>query len=311
MQCGREITPADLRHAREVVELCAGLSREELAHTLCEHWGWMTASGAHKVQACMKLLEKLEGEGLIRLPEKQGGKQGGQKGPRLCVCVTGRTDPPPCEISGKLSDVGSVRLVMASSPEAKGLWNEYVQRYHYLGHKKPFGFRRRYFVESEQGRLGCVLLAGSAKSLGVRDRWIGWSASQRLRNLPWVVNNTRFLLFPWVRVRHLASHVLGQLARRVRGDWDEAWGFQPLLLETFVDPALYSGVSYRAAGWRFLGMTTGEGLRRPGRSYRTTPKAIYVRPLVPDFREQLCSETLEGRREVGGAWPVVGRAVRS
>lgn len=294
IQSGREITTADIQHAREVIELFSGLSRNELARTLCEHWDWVTASGAHKVDACVKLLEKLEAQGAVRLPEKHNNGAGGSK---QVVSATERTDAPPCEISGQLSDVGPVRLVMASSAEAKGLFDEYVQRYHYLGHKKPFGFRRRYFVESDQGRLGCILLAGAARALAVRERWIGWSRGQRQKNLPWVVNNTRFLLFPWVRVRHLASHVLGQLARRVRRDWEEAWGFQPVLLETFVDPARYSGVSYRAAGWRLLGMTTGEGLRRPGRSYRTTPKAIYARPLVPDFREQLCTESLEGRKE--------------
>jgi hypothetical protein len=293
-QSGREITSADLMHAREVVEMFPGLSRVELARTLCEHWCWETASGTYKVEACLKLLEKLEGEGLLRLPEKGRGKRGPRVQP---VIVTDRTDPPALEIHGKLSKIGPIRLVMASSAHDKGLWNEYMERYHYLGHKKPFGFRRRYFVESEQGPLGCVLLAGAAKALGVRDRWIGWSETQRLKNLPWVANNTRFVLFPWVRVKLLASHVLGQLARRVRDDWEEAWGFRPVLLETFVDPGKYSGVSYRAAGWRLLGKTTGRGLARPGQSYHTTPKAIYVRPLAPDFREQLCSETLKGMRE--------------
>ena len=294
IQSGREITPAELLHAREEVGLFPDLSRVELARTLCEHWCWETASGTYKVEACLKLLEKLEDERLLRLPRKGRGK----RGPRVQqVIVTDRTDPPALEIHGKLSHVGPIRLEMASSTQDKGLWNEYVERYHYLGHKKPFGFRRRYFVESERGPLGCILLAGAAKAVGVRDRWIGWSDSQRLKNLPRVVNNSRFVLFPWVRVKLLASHVLGQLARRVRGDWEEAWGFRPVLLETFVDPEKFSGVSYRAAGWRLLGKTTGRGLPRPGRSYHTTPKAIYVRPLAPDFREQLCSETLKGMRE--------------
>lgn len=293
IQCGREITPTDLQHAQEVIELFPNLSRNELAQTLCEHWDWITASGAYKSDACLKLLEKLESSGLIRLPEKRFSIKLKPKS----VCLTDRTDPPRHEVCGKLSDIDSIRLTVVSTKEAKGLWNEYMQRYHYLGYKRPFGFRLRYFIESEQGLLGCILLAGSAKGLGVRDRWIGWSYRQRLNNLPWVVNNTRFLIFPWVKVRYLASHALGRLARRVRKDWKDAWGFEPVLLETFVDHARYSGVSYRAAGWSMLGMTTGTGLVRPGRSYRTTPKAIYVRPLVQDFRQKLCSEMLVGKRK--------------
>jgi hypothetical protein len=288
-QCGREITVEDIEHVKEVVTLCSGLSQDELAHTLCEHWEWVTASGGHKVQACLKLLAKLEKQGELQLPAKR--PVGTQKHRR--PSWTERTAPRSA-ITGPLAEVRPVTLEVISGRKAKGLWNEYVDRYHYLGHQRPFGCRVRYFVVCDRGPLGCVLMAGAAKSLGIRDGWIGWSEAQRLRNLPWVINNTRFLVFPWVRVRHLASHVLGQLARRVRTDWQQRWGYGPVLMETFVDPARYRGISYKAAGWTLLGLTTGEGLRRPGRSYQTTPKLLYVRPLVRDFREQLCSDQLKG-----------------
>lgn len=290
VQCGREITAQEVEHLKEVISLCSGLSREELARTICEHWGWVTASGGHKLQACLKLLAKLEAQGEIQLPDKRlwGSQQ--VRRPEW----TERTVPGP-EITGPLATVKPVRLELAMDRGAKDLWNEYVDRYHYLGYRRPFGYRLRYWVVSGRGPLGCVLMAGAAKSLGVRDGWIGWSESRRLQNLAWVINNTRFLIFPWVQVRHLASHVLGQLARRVRTDWEQCWGYQPVLMETFVDPARYRGISYQAAGWTLLGPTTGEGLRRPGRRYRTTPKLLYVRPLVRNFREQLCSRQLQGR----------------
>ena len=296
IQCGREISAKNIQHLQEVIDLCSGLSRKELAHTICEHWGWVTASGRHKMQACMKLLEKLEAEGRIRLPEKRLSMIR-KKIKQAPVCRTGRTDPPAEQIMGKLADVRPVRLVIARSKEAEGLWNEYVDRHHYLGYKKPFGFPLRYFVECKQGKAGCVLLAGAAKAIGVRDRWIGWSEKQRLRNLAWVVNNTRFVLFPWVQVPHPASHVLGLMARQVQEDWEQRWGYRPVLMETFVDPLRYQGTSYRAAGWTCLGKTTGEGLRRPGREYRTHPKLIFVKPLVKDFRRLLCSNKLKGRKE--------------
>lgn len=290
--CGREIETHDIKNIKEVVGLCSGLSREELAHTICEHLSFVTASGRHKMKACLRLLEKLDVLGEIQLPAKRILKP-----KKSDIAWTAKT-APRSEMSGELSDVGKIELAVVLAKSAKALWNEYVDRYHMLGYKKPFGCRMRYFIVSQSGEeLGCILVAGAAKSMGIRDRWIGWSDEIRLRNLPWIVNNTRQLIFPWVQVPHLASHVLGQLARRVRDDWDERFGYRPLLMETFVDPAHFKGTCYRAAGWTYLGQTTGEGLRRPGREYKTTPKMLFVKPLVKGFREQLCSE-LKGREAV-------------
>ncbi len=145
--------------------------------------------------------------------------------------------------------------------------------------------------------MGCVLFAGGAKALGVRDRWIGWEDKARLRNLGWVINNTRFLIFKWVHVKNLASHILGQVGRRIGEDWNEQWGYQPVLMETFVDPGRYHGSCYRASNWEYLGMTTGEGLVRKGKEYSTSPKMIFVKPLGKDFRSLLCSDQLKGRVE--------------
>ncbi|MCP3908046.1 MAG: DUF4338 domain-containing protein, partial [Oceanicoccus sp.] len=146
-----------------------------------------------------------------------------------------------------------------------------------MGYKKPFGYVQRYFIEAGLHRLGCVFLSGPAKALTARDHWIGWSDRQRLKNLP------------WVRVANLASHVLGQLARRVADDCEECWGYRPVLLETFVDPVHFHGGCYRAAGWELLGRTTGAGMVRPGKQYKTTPKLIFAKPLQRNFRRLLCS----------------------
>lgn len=291
VQCGREISPEEIELIRETIDPLGGLSWVELIHTVCEHLEWFTATGTHKLDSCGKLLEKLEAQGRIQLPAKRSYQS---KKRSRCAVPHPRTDPQP-EICGELGEVKPVELELVRDREESSLFNEYVNRYHYLGYKKPFGCTLRYFLVSSQGRLGCLLLAGAAKSITVRDKWIGWSEQQRLRNLPWVVNNSRFLIFPWVRARHLASHVLGMLARRVCQDWYERWGYRPVLMETFVDPARYKGTSYRAAGWGCLGRTTGEGLIRPGRSYTTTPKLVYVRGLARDFRSKLCSEKLVGR----------------
>jgi len=284
VQCGREISIEEIEEIRETVAVFHRLSLEELAVTICEHLKWYSASGSPKSDACLNLLGKLESEGSLKLPEKRVYSRKAT----LKLRTTERTEPQSL-IEGSLRDMGHVRLEMVERREETGLWNEYVNRYHYLGYKKPFGCFARYFVESDHGRLGCLLFSGAAKALRERDRWIGWSESSRLRNLGLVVNNTRFVIFPWVRVKNLASHVLGQSVRRIAEDWQEKWSYRPVLLETFVDPKYFDGTCYRASNWQYLGMTTGEGLVRKGRSYTTSPKKIFVKPLMDDFRTILCS----------------------
>jgi hypothetical protein len=284
VQCGREISIEEIEEIKETVSVFHRLSREELAVTICEHLEWYSASGTAKADACLSLLCKLESEGLVKLPEGRVSLRTAPKEP----CPGKRTEPKS-PIEGSLKDLGPVHLELVRGKEQRGLWNEYVHRYHYLGYKQPFGCFARYFVESDQGRLGCLLFSGAAKALRARDGWIGWSEKSRLRNLGRVVNNTRFLIFPWVRVKNLASHVLGQALRRIGDDWQERWHYRPVLLETFVDPLYFDGTSYLAANWHYLGMTTGDGLVRKGRSYKTSPKKIFVKPLAEDFRIVLCS----------------------
>jgi len=293
-QCGREVTGKEISEIKETVGLFTNLSRTELTATICEHLEWFTASGGYKLDACMKLLEKLEAEDFFRLPAKQEEYQ--RNGSGKDILLTSRTDPSP-DIGCTLKELGPVRVKVVNDKKGSGLWNEYVLRYHYLGYKRPFGYVLRYFVVSDRGLLGCILFSGASKALTVRDRWIGWTERQRLRNLAWVINNSRFLIFPWVRVKNLASHVLGQAVRRVTDDWQERWNYSPLLVETFVDPQYYHGSCYKGANWDYLGMTTGEGLVRKGKRYSTTPKMIFVMPLVKDFRSLLSSEQLKGRVE--------------
>ena len=286
VQCGRRISAEEIQLIRETVRLCAKLSRTELTATICEHLGWYTAGGGLKQDACEKLLGKLEAGGLLRIPDKRRRGAGTGSRDRQPV-LTPRTDPGE-PIRCALEQLGAVGLEVVEG-QGKGLWNEYVQRYHPLGYKQPFGYRMRYFIRCGQGRLGCLLFSGAAKALGARDRWIGWSEGQRLQRLAWVVNLSRHLVFPWVQVPNLSSHVLGQVARRIAADWQARWGYAPVLMETFVDPRSHEGSCYRAAGWQDVGRSTGEGLVRAGESYRTTPKKIFLRPLSGEFRRLLCS----------------------
>jgi Druantia protein DruA len=296
-QGDREISAKDVAYMRSVAKRFPGLSRKELTFTLCEHLEWLTPAGQPKFTACAKLLARLEEAGELRLPALREDKS--HPGPRPCApeACSALTDPAP-PFGRSLSEMDPVELRLARDRQEERLWNEYVDRYHPLGYKKPFGYWARYFIESGEHRLGCILLSGAAKALTARDRWIGWNDRQRLANLPWVLNNSRYLMFPWVQVANLASHALGQLARRVADDWAARWGYRPLLLESFVDPARFRGSCYRAAGWALLGRTSGEGLVRPGKQYQTSPKLIFAKPLQADFRALLCSNQLKGTTEL-------------
>ncbi len=289
-QCGRKIRGQEIEQIKETVDLCCRLSRYELAQTIAENLGWYTASGSLKVDACVKLLERLQAEGVLQLPEKRGLSKPNKKSIPITACSAPATD-----IDCKLKQLDFVKLQVVSEPPDIKLWQEYVSRYHYLGYKKPFGYFLHYFIGSDRGLLGCMLFSGAAKSIGVRDRWIGWTPAQRLRNLAWVINNSRFLIFPWVKVANLASHVFGQVHKQIRAHFKQRWGFGPVLLETFVDPQLYRGSCYKAANWCYLGMTTGLGLVRKGKSYRTSAKKVFTKPLVKEYRQLLCCEDLVGR----------------
>jgi hypothetical protein len=265
-----------------------------LAHTISENLQWYTASGTNKVDACLKLLERLEAKGVLQLPKKRKASKPIAKS---FISLTQETEPQP-EMDCTVREIAPVELEVVNDKEAAKLWEAYLHRYHYLGYKKPFGFYLRYFFKSDDVILGCALFSGAAKSIGVRDRWIGWTEKQRLRNLSWVINNARFLIFPWVRIKNLASHVLGQMSKRISRHWQDRWGYSPVLMESFVDPSYYRGTCYKAANWKHLGMTTGQGLVRKGKTYTTSAKKIFVKPLTKRFRSILCSDQWVGRAEI-------------
>jgi hypothetical protein len=238
----------------------------------------------------MQLLRKLESQGVIKLPAKRS--KGGSKDQRITPTL--QTDAPG-EIILDLSQVGIWVQPVRESAQIR-LWNEYVERYHFLGYKRPFGAHQRYFILSDQGQpLGCVLFAAAAWALEARDQWIGWTRIDRSKRLHLVVNNTRFLIFPWVKVKNLASKSLSLAIKRIGADWQERYGYQPVLLETFVDKEKYHGTCYRAANWIYLGETAGRGRMDRYKQYLSSSKHIYVYPLHRDFRSILRGESGDGR----------------
>jgi len=288
---GCELKGEDVAYIRRFLADFPTLSRTETILTLAEHLGWTTPAGGPKSVAARSLLGQLEQAGQIRLPalDRRFCPSSDQK-PRPLEAEVSVAPAPPLRCT--LAELAPVRLRALSETEETARFNAYVRQFHPLGYAKPFGFFARYFIEAHGQPLGCLLLSGAARALEARDRHIGWHPAQRRRNLPWVVGNSRFLIFPWVAVPHLASHALAQLARQLPDDWARRWSFRPLLLETFVDPAHYRGSCYRGAGWESLGPTSGRGLARPGRRYRSSPKLVFIKPLDPQWRQRLCSDHL-------------------
>ncbi len=284
---GRYFTVQELFEIQETIRLFPELSRTELAKTICENLGWVTPVGRYKTSSCQQLLEKLEGRGLITLPPKREYQINNEKG----GIIFGPTTAPAPLIEGQVTDLEPLEVLPVKSRDELRLWNEYVHRYHGLGYKRPFGAHQRYYIVSgDEQKLGCLLFAAAAWALQVRDEWIGWAEVDRSLRLNLIINNTRLLIFPWVRVKNLASKTLSLAAKRIGFDWQERYGYSPVLLETFVDPEKYRGTCYKAANWIFLGQTAGRGRTERHNKRPFTRKHIYVYPLCRDFRSILCGK---------------------
>jgi hypothetical protein len=210
--------------------------------------------------------------------------------------------PPPvtplgvfgAPLEGVLKEFQPLQLEPVSSPADQALWREWMQRYHYLGYRIPFGAHLRYFVQvmaPQPIRVGALQFSSPAWRMAARERWIGWSDSARRRNLQQVVSNSRFLILPWVRIRNLASSTLALAARRLPDDWQASYQIRPVLLETLVDPARFTGTCYRAANWTCVGRTTGRGRQdRDHQRHDASPKMIFLSPLSADAQSRLCAE---------------------
>jgi len=285
---GRRFTAAELDLIRQVVESCAGLSRMELAQTVCELLRWKRPTGSLKARECWGFLERLESQGLLKLPEKRPWQHREQP-PGVATSTSGGEFGPALE--GTVGEFQPIVLEEVRSPEQRRLYRELVGRHHYLGHAVPFGAHLRYLIHAsrpERVVVGCLQFSSPAWRMAARDRWIGWDEAQRRKNLQRVVNNSRFLILPWVRVKNLASAVLSQAAGRLRTDWSVRYAVEPVLVETLVDTARYTGHCYRAANWVELGATTGRGrMDREHARHGAAPKAVWVYPLVKDAARRL------------------------
>ena len=242
----RRFTRKQLLDIQLTVNAFPDLSHRELGLTICEHLNWETAGGSYKIQTCLNALTEMQAAGLFSLPEKLKKAKGTQK----TLVWTSRTITQP-DISGNLDQFTEIKLQKVIQPEDITLWNEYIDRHHYLAYRKPIGTHLRYFIvaQTNTGKeqlLGCLIFSFATRSLACRDEWVGWDKKAQEKRLHLVLNNNRFLIFPWVRVKNLASKVLSLVNRQIADDWMMHHGFRPVLMETFVDPEKHTGKCYHS-----------------------------------------------------------------
>ena len=281
---GRAISANDIHFIRELMEKYPESGRCALSRRICEVWNWKQANGTLCDQLCRSLLLKLERAGEIRLPSVRfrpaRNPLAERRQPEAVV-------PDSRPVRGSLSGVQPLEIGMVRHSPEEWLYNSLIEQYHYLGYQQPVGEHLKYLVKTKGQIIACLAWSSAPRHLGARDRFIGWDAQARYRNIRFVTYNTRYLILPWVNVPHLASHILGQMSKRVGRDWERVYAHPIYLLETFVDTERFRGTCYRAANWIVVGETTGRGKDalnwKPNRSI----KQILVLPLHRRFRQLL------------------------
>lgn len=277
---GRWIGDAEIGFVRELIQANAQASRRELSIKVCQAWNWVQPNGALKDGVCRGLLLTLERAGHIQLPASRW------TAPRLRRRREQQTvDCTP--VTGRLKDLGPLEFRLVRRTEAELLFNGLMAGHHYLGYTQPVGEQLKYMVFAGERPVACLAWSSAARHLGPRDRFIGWDAEARRRNIRFIGYNTRYLILPWVLVKFLASHILGQMAARVGRDWERIYGHPVYYLETFIDPERSRGTCYLAANWIELGLTTGRGKDDSSNRPNRPLKQVLGYPLARDFRRRL------------------------
>lgn len=314
---GRTIGQAEIDQVRRIIAEHGHWSRRRISEHLAEQWDWRSASGQLKDMAARTLLLKLESRGWITLPARRRVPSKRMKSKaRMPREETGELfarefDDAVCCALRELLPLSIEEISIKRDVGKQGVFSDLLERHHYLSHRGTVGENMQYLVSDAGGNVvACVLFGAAAWQCRARDEHIGWGAASRARGLSYVTNNTRFLILPWVRVPHLASHVLGRIARRLSADWHTKYNHPIHLLEpersgdsldvgqpvratagrqTFVDTSRFSGTCYRASNWRMVGMTTGRTRQNKTQIPQAAPKAVWLYPLRKDFREALCA----------------------
>ena len=285
--CGRPFAREEIERIRQLIAAEPRPNRAQLSRRVCEALNWTRPNGTLKDMSCRVAMLRMEKDGLIELPPPQNGNGNGTVRPRLTAASA--PGPPIIDAAGRL---GELQLRPVTTPQQSALWNELIQRHHYLGYQPLPGAQLRYLIFSANSQLLAAIGFGAAAwKVAPRDRFIGWTPEQRAQNLHLVVNNARFLILPWVTSKNLASKILALTAKRLPNDWNARYQYTPVLLETFVERQRFTGACYRAANWCHIGQTKGRGKLDRQHQNLAPIKDIYLYPLQKSFRKTLRAQT--------------------
>lgn len=280
---GRVITGQDIVDIRELIATHPGKSRRMLSGMLCDQWQWKQPNGALRDMVCRGMLLMLDRAGQIELPPVK-------RVPHNPLARRTRPSPVPIDttpVECGLDQIQPVEFAQVRRSGDEPLFNGLMEEHHYLGYEQPVGEHLKYVAWAQGRPIACMAWSSAARHLGARDRYIGWDQPARRRNIRLIAYNTRFLILPWVRVKHLASHILGRMAARISEDWQRIYGHPIYFLETFVDPERFRGTCYRAANWALLGKTTGRGKQSNSYVPNRSIKEVLGYPLTKRFRALL------------------------
>lgn len=283
--CGRDFQSDELEAISRLIEDNPGANRAQLSRMVCKHFDWLKPDGGLKDMSCRVAMLRMQADGLITLPPPLQRNGNGKPYRRR----TAQAEPQLFAIDEPAGRLPDLRLEPVAGRAASHLWNEYIDRYHYLGYQPLPGAQLRYFARSDGQVVALFGFGAAAWKTAPRDLFIGWTHAQREAKLQLVVNNARFLILPWVHSKNLASRLLGMVARRIASDWCACYGYSPVLLETFVELPRFTGTAYKAANWTYLGDTKGRGKLDVKKEARLPRKAIWVYPLTRTFQRALCA----------------------
>jgi len=282
--CGRLFSPGEIGRIRRLIASAPDLNRAQLSRQVCDLLGWLRPDGGTKDMSCRVAMLRMERDGLITLPPPEKGNGNGRTRPR----ITSASNPRK-PLSLPVGALDELVFVIVQKGAQSSLWNEFIERYHYLGYKPLPGAQMRYFVSAGPYLLAALGFGAAAWKVAPRDRYIGWTPEQRKRNLHLIVNNARFLILPWIASQNLASKILSSVSKRLPADWRERYGYSPVLLETYVETDRFRGTCYKAANWIHVGQTQGRGKLDRYQQRSLPRKEIFLCPLQRRFRKNLLS----------------------
>ena len=285
---GRNITDADILFIKQLIADHPSSSRRDLSKKLCEAWNWRQANGSLRDMVCRGLMLHLHRAGCIELPPVRWVNPN-----PLAGCGADRRKPMPAlvdttPLQADLAAIRPLEFHQVRHTWEEPLFNYLLDRYHYLGYAQPVGEHLKFLLYAAGRPIACLAWSSAPRHLGPRDRFIGWSAEARRKNIRFLAYNTRFLVLPFVQVPHLASHILGRMAQLLSEEWNRTYGHSIHYLETFVDPGRFRGTSYRAANWKVLGLTAGLGKDSRSKKPNRSLKEVLGYPLTKNFRARLC-----------------------